>query len=157
MSSGGTVILDLKNGTDQFLNDEKMVDPDLAAHITILNHRGICIEGPPIDTVFPSIPRDHYAAPIIGDFKECLNSIEENPVYCILNMIRVYTFLKDGTISSKLEAGDWALEKLPRKYSRLIQEVMNQYTGIKEIVSIEKEEVAQFKDYIAKKVRDTSK
>ena len=47
------------------------------------------------------------------DFNDCLASIEEKPIYCILNLLRVYLFVKEGLISSKLEAGIWGSASLP--------------------------------------------
>ncbi|UII55915.1 nucleotidyltransferase domain-containing protein [Cytobacillus spongiae] len=40
-------VSDLFQGKNQYINDEQMKDVDLAAHITIITQKGICLEGPP--------------------------------------------------------------------------------------------------------------
>lgn len=79
--------------TEVDLNDLDMKDEDIAAHITIINDRGICLFGNPIVEVFPQIPRKHYISSILGDFQSCLQNIEQDPVYCTLNLLRVYRYL----------------------------------------------------------------
>ena len=44
---------ELLNDTSHFVNSAVRTDADLAAHITIVYSRGICIEGAPIGEVFP--------------------------------------------------------------------------------------------------------
>src|SRR5699024_3594932 len=104
---------DLLNETSNWLNASIKTDPDLAAHITIINDKGICLEGAPIDEIFPTVPRSDYLSSIMGDFKDCIQNIEDEPIYGILNGLRVYWYLKEGVISSKSEAGHWGLAILP--------------------------------------------
>ncbi|WP_054752213.1 nucleotidyltransferase domain-containing protein [Piscibacillus salipiscarius] len=80
---------DLKNNTQDFLNNDPKTDADLAAHITILNHRGICLEGKPISEVFPQVPKADYISSIMLDYHDCLNQILVEPDYCVPNLIRV--------------------------------------------------------------------
>lgn len=145
---------DLSKGTYQHLNGELRYDADLAAHITIVNHRGISLEGPPIDEVFPSVPHLHYISSIMGDFQECLDNIEEDPVYCVLNLIRVYWYLKEGIISSKQEASNWGLSSLPKEFNFAIQKVVNSYVGEKEIYDLEKSDLLALRNYINKNVQE---
>ncbi|WP_318617537.1 aminoglycoside adenylyltransferase domain-containing protein [Sporosarcina sp. YIM B06819] len=145
---------DLLKGMYLHLNGELSYDADLAAHITIVNHRGISLEGPPIVEVFPLVPRSHYLASIMGDFQECLDNIEEDPVYCVLNLIRVYWYLKEGIISSKQEAGNWGLSSLPKEFNFTIQQVVNSYTGEKEIYDLEKSDLLALRIYINKNVQE---
>lgn len=145
---------DLSKGTYQHLNGKLRNDADLAAHITIVNHRGICIEGPPIDEVFPKIPRSHYISSILGDFQECLENIEEDPIYCTLNLIRVYWYLKADIISSKQEAGEWGLSSFPKEFSFTIQKVINSYADEKEIYDFEKSDLFMLRNYINKNVQE---
>ena len=144
---------DLSKGTYQYLNGEIGYDADLAAHITIVNHRGISLEGPPIDEVFPSVPRSHYLSSIIGDFQECLENIKEDPIYCVLNLIRVYWYLKEGVISSKQEAGNWGLSSLPKEFGFTIQKVVNSYADENEIYDFEESELLALRNYINKNVK----
>lgn len=144
---------DLSKDTYHHLNGDVRDDADLATHITILNHRGFRLEGPPIDEVFPSVPSSHYISSIMGDYQECIENIEEDPVYCALNLIRVYWYLKEGVISSKHEAGNWGLSSFPKELGFTIQKVINSYADGKELYEFEKKELFNLKNYINKNVQ----
>ena len=147
---------DLSKGTSHHLNGDVRDDADLAAHITILNHRGLRLEGPPIDEVFPSVPYSHYISSIMGEYQECLENIEEDPVYCTLNLIRVYWYLKEGVLSSKQEAGNWGLSSFPKEIGFTIQKVINSYANEKELYRFEKSELFTLKNYINTHVQELS-
>ncbi|WP_404442850.1 DUF4111 domain-containing protein [Sutcliffiella horikoshii] len=133
------------------INNDHKVDHDLAAHITILNHRGICWEGPQIHDVFPVIPRTHYLSSILADYKDCLQNVDADPVYCVLNLIRVYWYIKEGVISSKLEAGEYGLNSFPQEYKQTIQKVLVSYQGIRER-ELQKVELTTIRNYIQDEV-----
>ena len=144
---------DLLNGTDKFLNGHVQTDADLAVHITITNYRGVCVKGKPIDEVFPQIPASDYLLSIMGDFKECLENIEEDPIYCTLNMIRVYMYLQEGVISSKLEAGKWGRSTFPKEMKNTIKKVVECYTNDKNRYNFEKGELVLLKNYLSGQVQ----
>ncbi|MGD6801445.1 aminoglycoside adenylyltransferase domain-containing protein [Rossellomorea aquimaris] len=144
---------DLAQGTFQFLNEEVNRDEDLAAHITILNNRGICLCGKSVKEVFPIIPSADYLSSIMGDFEDCLENIEENPVYCILNIMRVYWYLKEGVISSKYEAGSWGTSSLPAEFAFTVEKAAECYGGDKSSHTFEKQELFLLKSFISNKVK----
>jgi predicted nucleotidyltransferase len=144
---------DLFRGTYEFLNGNVNADPDLAAHITILKNRGICVGGKPIAEVFPLVPRSDYISSIVGDFKDCLDRIEEDPVYCTLNLIRVFWYLKEGVISSKQEAGNWGLLTLPKELTITVNKVIVCYTSQSDAYKFESEELLMLKNYISNNVQ----
>lgn len=148
---------DLFQGTYQYINEVIQTDPDLAAHITITNYRGICIEGKPIDKVFPKVPLDDYLSSIMGDYLECIENIAEDPIYCSLNMLRVLWFLDEGVISSKQEAGDWGQRNLPMKLRNTVKKAAENYADGKDSWSFEKFELLLLRDYIAGKVQELLK
>jgi len=139
---------DLLRGTYKFLNGDIDTDPDLAAHITITNNRGICIVGKPIGQVFPLVPRSDYISSIVGDFNECLENIQEDPVYCTLNLIRVFWYLKEGVISSKQEAGNWGLVTFPKEFCITIKKVVKCYANHKNSYDLDNYELVLLRDYI---------
>ncbi|ART77029.1 hypothetical protein B4U37_13660 [Sutcliffiella horikoshii] len=138
---------ELLTGQYEAINVEHKVDPDLAAHLSILNHRGICWEGPMIDDVFPVIPSTHYLSSILADYQDCLKNVEADPVYCVLNLIRVYWYVKEGIISSKLEAGEYGLTSFPQEYKETIRKVVESYQGNR-IGAFQNEELKSVRDYI---------
>ncbi|CAM4226892.1 hypothetical protein BAMA_15200 [Bacillus manliponensis] len=139
---------DLLQGTYDYLNEEIQKDSDLAAHITILNDRGICVEGKAIHEAFPVVPRSHYTSSIMGDFQDCLENIEEDPVYCTLNMIRVFYYLKEGVIASKQEAANWGISSFPKEVSDTVQKAFSCYSANKHNDQFHQSEVSSFKKYI---------
>ncbi len=108
---------------------EARVDPDLAAHLTIVKMRGITLFGSPIDKVFPEIPATYYKDSIEGDAKDILSDITSNPVYNVLNLCRVWAYQTERIIVSKQEGAEWALslEKVPQR--SLIQQALDEYMG----------------------------
>jgi predicted nucleotidyltransferase len=138
---------DMLGETHNWTNEDIKTDADLAAHVTIINNRGICVAGRPIREVFPLVPQSDYISSIVGDFKDCIENIEEDPIYCTLNMIRVFWYLKDGVISSKQEAGNWGLVNLPEELRMTIAKVNDCYTDKSDDEIFTKEELLKVRDY----------
>ena len=136
----------------KYINDEEKTDGDLAAHFMILKHRGICLAGCPIEEIFPSIAHQDYLASIMEDYEECLEKIVENPVYCTLNLIRVYWYLKEGKICSKQEAGVWGQGNLPNEFSGLVQRVAKAYESERADAVYVKKDLIAVRDYLKKQV-----
>lgn len=96
-----------------WLSREKL-DRDLAAHVTVIGRRGgVVLYGPPVQQLFPQVPVNDYIDALLYDFQPCRDKITEDPVYSLLNLLRVYLFLKDGLVASKEEAGRWGVRNLP--------------------------------------------
>lgn len=144
---------DLLNGTYQYINGDIHSDADLAAHLTITYQRGICVEGKPIKEVFPLVPSADYTSSILGDYYDCLENIEKDPIYCSLNLIRVFWFLKEGVVSSKQEAGNWGLKTFPKDVRTIIRKVVDSYNNGNGTNTFEKDELVSLRDYIADKVQ----
>lgn len=147
---------DVAQGTTACLGGEEKYDIDLAAHITILNHRGICLEGRPIDDVFPSVPEGDYLSSILDDYADCLEGIHEKPVYSVLNLIRVYWYIKEGEISSKREAGVWGAANLPAEFVPIVEKVLAAYEGQRSDPEVDRDVVIKIRDYIKVEVEKNS-
>ena len=118
---------DLASGTWQAWDTNEHRDPDLAAHITIINQRGICLAGAPIADIFPAVPGDDYRAALAADIHDSLASIATNPVYTILNCCRTYAYVRDGHVFSKEEGGDWAIQVLPADFRDTVATALAAY------------------------------
>ncbi|MFD0051663.1 aminoglycoside adenylyltransferase domain-containing protein [Actinomycetes bacterium NPDC127524] len=140
---------DLLSGTEIFLNGDVNTDADLAAHITITNKRGVCVYGKSIEEAFPLVPSSDYLSSITGDFTNCIKNIEEDPIYCTLNLIRVYWYLKDRVISSKLEAGNWGVSTFPKELQNTVAKVVVCYSNNRDTYGFEKDELVMLKNYIS--------
>ena len=115
------------NDPDGYVSKMKGEDKDLAAHFTIINHRGKCLYGAPIKDTFADVPAQDYINSIWNDIADAEKEIADNPMYMILNLARVLAYLKDGVVLSKKEGGEWALSNIPERYHSLVQNAMNDY------------------------------
>jgi predicted nucleotidyltransferase len=120
---------DLANGEWQRWNDRPRTDPDLAAHITMLRSRGLCLRGGAITQVFPAVPAEHYISSILDDFRWARERMAANPVYFILNACRVYAYLLEGHGYSKDEGGVWAAHSLPAEFHSIVTQALEAYRG----------------------------
>jgi len=144
----------------QLLNDEwkdwnkrTNKDPDLAAHITIVLHRGICLYGSPVETVFPNVPSEHYQASILLDYEDARKRIIENPIYGVLNLCRVYWYLLENCICSKEEAGVWAVNFLPEEFRVLVTQILEVYQGSNKQEQFSNMILKRFASYIDREIR----
>src|SRR5688572_5890918 len=129
-------------------NDSQRFDPDLAAHITITNHRGLCLAGATIEEVFPPVPRQDYLDSIMGDVRDGLENISGNPTYGILNACRTYAYLCQGYIYSKEEGGIWTLEVLPESLWGVVRVALATYRGEPGAGVLETDQLETFAAYI---------
>lgn len=112
-----------------YCRDMHGVDPDLAAHCTVLRHRGETLFGEPIASVFGEVPRAAYVDSILGDVSGAVQDIADNPVYVTLNLCRVLAYLAEGVVLSKQEGGAWGLAHLPEEYHPLLLAALAAYGG----------------------------
>ncbi len=120
---------EITSGAWQKWNDSTPTDADLAAHITVTRHRGICLHGKPIAEVFSVVPREHYLESILGGFARGRERLAGNPVYFILNACRIAAYLREGKVLSKDEGGEWALRELPEGLRAVVNQAVAVYRG----------------------------
>ena len=116
-----------KNDPDDYVLKMKGEDKDLAAHFTIINHRGKCLYGASIKDTFADVPVQDYVDSIWNDIADAEAEIADDPLYLILNLARVLAYLKDGLVLSKKEGGEWALNNLPETYHSLLHNALEEY------------------------------
>lgn len=126
---------------DEYIREMKGTDRDLAAHVTILNNRGKCLFGAPIEAVFGEVPHRDYMDSIWFDIEGAEEEITEYPMYLSLNLARVLAYQEEGLILSKKEGGEWALDHLPEEYRPLISDALREYCEAAE--SVYDEELAK--------------
>lgn len=130
-------------------------DPDLAAHITILYHRGRTLCGEAIRDVFEEVAPRFYFDSIRKDIACAKEDILKNPVYITLNLCRVWAYGKEGLILSKAEGGKWGLEHVPAKYRPLIRQALDEYTSNQAMES-EPGEAVEFAAYMTERIFNCS-
>ncbi|MCM1559565.1 MAG: DUF4111 domain-containing protein [Butyrivibrio sp.] len=110
-----------------YIAEMKGTDKDLAAHFTILYHRGECLYGEAVKDVFEKVPSEFYFDSILCDIENAEEEIAENPTYIILNLCRVLAYEEGGLILSKQEGGEWGLDNVPEEYHTLISQALDEY------------------------------
>ena len=137
-------------------------DKDLAAHFTIINHRGKCLYGASIKDTFADVPVQDYMDSIWNDIADAEEEIADNPMYLVLNLARVFAYLKERLVLSKKEGGEWALNNISEKYHSLIQNALIEYATDKNIsydMNLAKDYagymVKQIKKYKAVEIQDS--
>jgi len=126
-------------------------DCDLAAHFTVIKHTGIVLCGQPISMVFGDIPKKDYIDSIRSDIQNAKQDVLNNPVYVVLNLCRVYAYLRDNLILSKEQGGHWGLRNLPNQYAIIIAESIHNYSYSKPF-NLDDESRVNFCDYMLKKI-----
>ena len=121
-----------------YVQNMKGDDKDLAAHFTIIRHYGVTLYGEKIDNVFAEVPRKDYADSIWEDVCDAKEEILEEPIYITLNLCRVLAFCRDGLCLSKQEGAKWAMEHLSAEYTPIISDALTCYQTDQAMV-IEKE------------------
>jgi len=141
----------------RYIADENYIcggftDPDLAAHITIVKHRGVCLYGKKIDEVFCDVPRQAYIEAIFCDIADAKHDIFDNSIYVVLNLCRVLYYLKENVICSKLEGGNWGKASLPPPFGRLVEDALNVYMGCSHAIEWKKDDLAAYADYMMNEI-----
>lgn len=130
-------------------------DKDLAAHFTIIYHRGKCLCGKEIQDVFEKIRPEYYFDSIWCDVEEAEAEIIKNPMYIILNLCRVLAYGEEALVLSKQEGGKWGLDNVPETYHPLILQALNEYAG-NEPVKPDGEYARQYAAYMINRIKNCS-
>ena len=118
-----------RDNPEDYIKKMKGADKDLAAHITVIRARGVCLYGAPIEEVFGEVPAEDYMDSLWYDIADAEEDIAEDTMYLTLNLARVLAFQKDGSVLSKKEGGEWGLKNLPEKYHNLLLAALSEYRG----------------------------
>ncbi|MNP13228.1 Streptomycin 3''-adenylyltransferase [compost metagenome] len=129
-------------------------DPDLAAHFVITYNRGIVLFGEQIKDVIKPIDKRYYIESIKSDIEDALEGITDNPIYFVLNLSRVLLYLKESVISSKKEAGEWALNYVPTEYKGVIAKCLAKYNNEVEYLNLSKITLLNYATYMLKEIEE---
>lgn len=142
-----------QSNPEDYVEKMKGTDKDLAAHATILYHRGQVLYGKEISSVFAEVSREDYMDSIWSDIENAAEDILENPVYVILNLCRVLAYKKEWLIVSKQEGGEWGLKNIAQpEYKALILSALKEYqTG--DSMVFEKNATQEFAKYMLEQIK----
>ena len=141
-----------KENPDDYIREMKGTDKDLAAHFTIINKRGKCLFGLPINEVFAEVPATDYMDSIWYDVEHAKKDIKHYPMYLTLNLARVLAYKEEGLVLSKKEVAEWAIDKLPNEYHRLIRNALSDYIESADIV-YDKKLAKHYAKYMIRRIK----
>jgi len=119
--------LHFSNNAPNDYNTSQNGDYDLAAHFTVISNVGITLCGEPINKIFGDVPKQDYLDSIRKDVESAKDEVICNPIYIILNLCRVFAYIKESLVLSKEQGGQWGLLNLPPQYTKLVSSAMDNY------------------------------
>jgi predicted nucleotidyltransferase len=134
-----------RDNPENYVENMRGEDKDLAAHFTIINRYGIVLYGEQIENIFAEVPKKNYVESIWLDVEGAREDIAEEPMYMTLNLCRVLAFLKEDLCLSKLQGGEWGLAHMSERYHPLILQALNCYKT-NQIMQADMELAGQFAD-----------
>jgi predicted nucleotidyltransferase len=132
---------------------ETREDSDLACHITLINQIGICLYGTPIGQAFPTVPEKDFRSSILSDVNYAASVLNTLPVYGILTLCRVLSYLETGQILSKGRAGEWVLPLIPENMRYIVVQAVHTYIGTgNPNMHMDEDDLEQFKKLMLSKI-----
>lgn len=111
----------------KYVRTMKGTDPDLGAHLHIVNACGIVLTGKPVRDVFAKVPEEVYRESILYDIRDTSNELSENLAYVILNLCRTWAYFQEGKVLSKQAGGHWGKKNLKDEYRSIIDLALKEY------------------------------
>ena len=108
---------------------EEGIVKDIAAHFTIINHRGRCLYGAPIKEIFDDVPIRDYIDSIWNDIADAEKDYVED-IYWALCMLNIAIFLRMGLGGAPL-----SIERAYNVLKMTLEKTKNE--GMKENISKE--------------------
>ena len=139
---------------EDYIENMDGTDKDLAAHFTIVYHRGKTLYGREIKSVFSEVSSEDYMDSILCDVQNAKEDIIENAMYIILNLCRVLAYKKEKLILSKQEGGAWAIQYISNpEYKKTILSALEEYkTG--NAMSINKTDAVRYAEYMLRLIKE---
>lgn len=140
------------SNSEDYIEKMNGIDKDLAAHFTIIYHRGKTLYGREIKSVFSEVSSEYYMDSIWSDIQNAKEDIIKNTMYITLNLCRVLAYKKERLILSKQEGGEWAVHYISNPdYKKIIQSALEEYKS-GNTMSINKADAVKYAEYMLKKL-----
>lgn len=132
-------------------------DPDLAAHVQVILERGITWRGQPLHKLLSGFDSAHFSDAIRADAFDCLDTMDENPIYCVLNLLRGLAYEQERVLLSKQEALGWMIENghFPGNVIVVVRKATQGYEG--EDVTFDQHELNVFRLYMCQQLQQKQK
>lgn len=130
------------------------LDPDLAAHITVLRAVGKALMGPPVGEVFAMPGKADYFDSIRYDIAHAADEITSEPVYVALNLCRALAWVQGGDVLSKAQGGAWGMEHLSGRHAKIAENALASYRTGAVFEGFESGELRAFAEYMLEQIGD---
>jgi streptomycin 3"-adenylyltransferase len=127
-------------------------DGDLAGHLKVARHRGVCLWGEPIEEALPDVPRADYVASVVADLEWSRDRAGVTIDYRLLNLARAWAYLETGAVMSKDEGGVWALGRIPSRHAFAIEAALRLYRGEAEAAVVDDESILESVEYMEQRI-----
>ncbi|ROR29226.1 streptomycin 3'-adenylyltransferase [Mobilisporobacter senegalensis] len=134
-----------RDNPENYVENMKGEDKDLAAHFTIINRYGIMLYGEQIENIFGEVSKKDYVESVWFDVEDAREDIANEPMNMTLNLCRVLALLKEDLCLSKQKGGEWGIAHMPERYHSLILQALDCYKT-NQIMQEDIEIVGQFAD-----------
>jgi streptomycin 3"-adenylyltransferase len=141
-----------RDNPENYVENMRGEDKDLAAHFTIIIRYGIVLYGEQIENVFGEVSKKDYVESIWLDVEGAREDIADEPMYMTLNLCRVLAFLKEDICLSKQQGGEWGIAHMSERYHPLILQALNCYKT-NQIMQADLELAGQFADEMLENIR----
>ncbi len=122
------------------------LDHDLAAHLTVLRARGICLYGETVASLDIDVPWVDYLDSLRRDLAWAQQPAAVDAVYAVLNACRIWAAVEARVVLSKAEGARWASPRLPVTWRTLVEHAASCYAGTPQ--ELPETEVRAFLDWM---------
>ncbi len=131
---------------------ENSYDPDLIAHLAMINSRGKLICGKRIEELKIKVKDADFLDSVMNDVSYVEDELLSKPQYIVLNLCRTLKYLTDHTHNSKLEGGEWVLGRFNSNFDRVIGILIEKYRGLNVDLGIYEDEIKHVAKHLLKEV-----
>ncbi len=105
------------------------VNPDVAVLVTMVRERSQTLLGAPATEALDPVPRADLVRAMTDELETLLTDLDDDTRNVLLTLARMWSTIVTGTIRSKDEATDWALERLPDQHLPVVRLARDAYRG----------------------------
>ncbi|MEI3607063.1 aminoglycoside nucleotidyltransferase ANT(9) [Pseudogracilibacillus sp. SE30717A] len=119
----------LRNEFENGQIQEPSYDPDLAIVLAQARENSISLFGPDVSKILAPVPMKDIRRAIKESLSELIEGTEGDERNVILTLARMWQTVSTGEISPKDVAAKWALPRLPKEYSTILDLARKAYRG----------------------------
>ncbi|MBE6753589.1 MAG: DUF4111 domain-containing protein [Ruminococcaceae bacterium] len=139
-----------------FVITHEFDDPDLTSYIRLLRQCGICVEGQPVEQIFPHISDEDFWAAISCDTED-YDFHAYNPRYFASNILilgRILSFKRERRILSKYDGGLWTIDHVPDRFRGIVADALRVWYDGGVMPEYDESELTALRDYLVSEIQN---